>query len=268
MNPMIPHLLWRLLQLPKRPSPPQFQETLPPAVGTPSVRDIITGGNDPDNTPSSLPNCCDPLEKYTKGDMPWAQIHHPTSLYDNIDVKTVKRWWNLPGNKLLAIPFDSEVKNSELYKDIKGCILAAVAKITLSTTASVAAPMPSKEAIHEGCTPTSFIIYNISETHFHILLEHHVWASINFTFHVAPLEPACPDFLFTIKGFATLKNSMVKKTITSAWNDETTMDFIQEITREARPLVALILPLKSQAILMWCVWAMLKGGGLLVDGQT
>ena len=218
---------------PQETIPPQLPEGPPLAADIPSVWDLITGGTDPDDAPSSLPNRRDPLEKYTKGAMPWAQIHRPTSLYDDIDVDTVVKWWSFPGSKLLAIPFDGEVKNPELHEDIKGCILAAVAEITLSTTASVAAPPPSVEAIRNSRTPTSFLIYNISETHHHILLQRRVWTSTNFTFRVAPLEPTCPDFLFTIKGFATLENSTVKETITSIWNDESTAEFIQELIREA-----------------------------------
>jgi len=204
-----------------------------PAANPPSVLNILTGGTDPDDAPTSLSNRHDPLEKYMDADMPWAQIHHPTSLYDDIDVDSVVKWWNLPGSKLLAIPFDGEVKNPTLHEDIKGCILAAVAEITLLTTASVTAPQPSKEAINAGRTPTSFIIYNISKTHYHILLQHRVWASANFTFRVAPLEPTCPDFLFTIKGFATLENSMVKETIRKTWNDKLTTEFIQGLVRDA-----------------------------------
>lgn len=211
-------------------APPQ--EIIPPAANPPSVRDLLTVNPDLDDNPSSLSNRRDPLEKYTNAPMPWAQIHRPTSLYDNMDVEAVIRWWDLPGSKLLAIPFDGEVNNTDFHEDIKGCILAAVAEITLSTTASVTAPPPSEAASNKGLTPTSFIIYNISDTHYHILLQRRIWASVNFTFCVAPLEPACPDFLFALKGFTTLENSTVKETIAKFWNDEITTEFVQDLIRE------------------------------------
>ena len=205
----------------ENPPPPR----LPPTTANPcSVRDLL---HDPSEDAFSMPltNLCDPrdpLSKYTDALMPWVQIQRPLSLFDHLNLDEVEKWWCLPGCKLLATPFDTEVSNPKLHNDIKGRILAAVAKITNSTTASVAAPQASEVTSKAGLTPMTFIIYNLSETHHQILLQHYVWSLVNISFQVAPLEPTNPDFLFTIKDFTTLENGGVTATVWEVWNDEVT----------------------------------------------
>ena len=199
-----------------------------------SVRDLLC---DPSEDAFSMPltNLCDPhdpLSKYTDALMPRVQMQRPLSLFDHMSLDVVEKWWCSPGSKLLAIPFDTEVSNPKLHNDIKGRILAAVAEITNSSTASVAAPKASEDALKAGLTPTSFIIYNLSETHHQILLQRYVWSSVNISFQVAPLEPTNPDFLFTIKGFTTLENGGVTATVWEVWNDEVTQEFILTLLGE------------------------------------
>jgi hypothetical protein len=134
---------------------------------------------------------------------------------------------------LLAIPFGTEVYLPRLHEEIKGRILAAVAEVTNSSTAGVIAPPPNKDASNTGQIPKTFLIYNISETHRQILLQRRVWSSINFTFQVAPLEPSCPDFLFTLRGFTTLENNGIINTVRDVWTDQATKGAIDALVKEA-----------------------------------
>lgn len=186
-----------------------------------------------DLPPRSRSNQKDPLERYTNADMPTVQLHLPHSLYNFVENDTRRKWWNLEGSKLLVAPFDEEIYDPELHHDIKGRILAAIADITLSKTASIAAQTISKEDKEKGHIPTTFVIYKLSETHRQILLQRRVWASINIAFCVAPLEPACPDFLFSIQGYITLGNDSTESTVKEVWNDTKTKQFFQSLIDEA-----------------------------------
>ena len=216
-------------------SPP---ESNPPPANPPndqpSVLDLLLGDAEED-TPQDPANNKDPQRKYTDAIMPTVQTFRPLSHFDHMDVDIVERWWKLPGSKLLAIPFDGDVNNQKLHDEIKGRILAAVADVTSSTTAIVIAPQPSEEAVRTGQIPKSFLIYNISESHCQMLLQRRVWASINFTFQAVPLEPTCPDFLFTIQGFTALENGAILDTVWEIWKDEITQEFIQSLIEEAPP---------------------------------
>lgn len=183
-------------------------------------------------------------------------IHRPLSLFDHISADIIEKWWGFEDTKLLVIPFGTEVYNQHLHNTIKGCILATIQEITQSFMATIADPLPipsKKEGLQmvpapirpppnnskpksDSPTPTTFLIYKLSETHQQILLQCQVWALVNIAFHVAPLEPACPNFLFSIKNFSTLDNGggitiLVRKT----WSNITTKTFLNSLAEEVPP---------------------------------
>jgi hypothetical protein len=171
----------------------------------------------------------DPLDKYTKALMPTIQDSHPAALYNHIDLDTISKWLNLPRGKLLATPFDTEVTFIKLHENIRNRILAAVAEITASKSVGVVSPAPSEEALRTKRYPSSFLVYNLSETHRQILLKRKVWSSTNITFRLSPLEPANPDFLFAITGIAILDDESIKTAVKNTWNDHTTTTYLESI---------------------------------------
>jgi hypothetical protein len=76
--------------------------------------------------------------------------------------------------------------------------------------------------------PITFLVYNLSETHYCMLLKQTIWASQNITFHISTPPMKCPTFLFTIKGLHTLEPNTVRETIRETWNNGTTQSFIQD----------------------------------------
>ena len=58
---------------------------------------------------------------------------------------------------------------------------------------------------------------------------------INISFQVAKLEPTCPDFLFTIKGFTTLENSGILNIVRDIWMDHVTTGAFNGIVEDAPP---------------------------------
>ncbi|KAH9077708.1 hypothetical protein EDB83DRAFT_2311410 [Lactarius deliciosus] len=75
------------------------------------------------------------LDKYTPGPMPLIQDTHPTAPFDNIDLKLVEEWDGHQGEKLLAIPFDTEAWDINSHEFIRAKILTALIKRKPSSAA-------------------------------------------------------------------------------------------------------------------------------------
>ncbi|KAH9011154.1 hypothetical protein EDB84DRAFT_1569920 [Lactarius hengduanensis] len=140
--------------------------------------------------------------------MPLVQDAHPTAPFDNIDRKLVEEWDDHPGAKLIAVPFDTEARDTDAHDYIRARILTAVAEITNAQEAS-----------------TSFLIYNITTEQADLLLHRRVWSSRVITFRVTPFAPTCPTFLFTLRGFITTTPKDVFPVIKEVWENDKTKDF-------------------------------------------
>lgn len=173
----------------------------------------------------------DSLKKYTDATMPAIYDALPYSSLQHMDLDLVDEWDNCPGGKLLAHPFDDEACNRDLHGVMHKIFTAAI-EITKSPRVEVSPPRPSRAAIEAGCTPTCFLIYNLTEDESKLLLERSVWSSRNITFHVTSFYPACPDFLFSIKGFATGHTDSVHQIVHSVWHDDATGSFLDSIIED------------------------------------
>ena len=176
----------------------------------------------------------EPIDKYTCATMPDIHVAHPTAALAHIHFDLVTEWENCPGSKLIAIPFDVDVETINV-QDIKGKIFTAAAEITQSHEIGVSAPRQSQEAERLDEVPISFLIYNLSETQYDLLLRRKVWSSTATTFCVTPLNPPCPDYLFTIKGFSILLPDDIRNMVHAVWKSEdvtAVMDTISEIFPE------------------------------------
>lgn len=182
------------------------------------------------NTNSTQATSKDPICKYTKAEMPKVYYSHPTAALDSIDIDQFDDWVNLPDGKLLAHPFGHEVRSPESHQEIKANLYAAIVEITQSETVGVCSPRacPSATSI-----PITFLIYNISELHRHMLLKRGVWSSTPFTFRVTTLDPVSPDYLFGITNL-TINAAQVELIVKQVWSSRTTLDFI-ESTIDALP---------------------------------
>ncbi|KAI9463395.1 hypothetical protein F5148DRAFT_1150290 [Russula earlei] len=175
----------------------------------------------------------DPIDKYTVHDsFPTVHEAHPAAALDNIDVQRAVDWVQRPGGKLLAIPFDNEAQNINAHHMIKSKIFTAATEITKADNIGISGPTPSKDARR---SPTSFLIYNLTEAQRDTLLQHGVWSSSDITFRVTSLYPPCPDFLFTIRGFTTHIIEEVQITVLEVWTDNVTRDFIHNTINSFEP---------------------------------
>ena len=167
-----------------------------------------------------------PIDKYTCANMPQIYDAHPTALLDHISIDLIGKWEKLSGGKLLAIPFDDVALHIAQHETVKGQIFTAVAEITQSQEASVLTPK-QRQGMKE--TPTSFLIYNLTEAECTLLLERRVWSSPAITFRVSILNPPCPDFLFQIKGFSTLVTNDILETVRTVWQSKEADSLIKAV---------------------------------------
>ncbi|KAH9047209.1 hypothetical protein EDB84DRAFT_1557747 [Lactarius hengduanensis] len=169
------------------------------------------------------------LDKYTPGPMPPIQDIHPTAPFDNIDLKLIEEWDTHPGEKLIAVPFDTEARDTNSHNFIRAKILTAVAKITNAQEASVAAPR-LKLSTKPSNLPTSFLVYNITAEQAKFLLNCRVWSSHAITFRVTYFAPTCLTFLFTLRGFITTTMKDVFPVVKQVWESEETKVFMTQLT--------------------------------------
>ena len=209
--------------------PPRGEERtreLPP--GQTPLRDLLSTHTRYTNGAGSLAN--DPLDNYTRAEMPKVQDAFPNSIYENISPAVFDEWESYPGGKLAAVPFDLEAKSLRQHDSIRGRIFSAASEITESRDIAVAAPIDAEEDIDPDRVPSTFLIYNLTATQRETLLRQSIWASASVTFRVTPLTPTHPDFLFAIMGFTTLNLADATVMVKKVWKDEKTQDLLQKLT--------------------------------------
>ena len=111
-----------------------------------------------------------------------------TLLFDTIDLALIKEWDARPGRKLIAVPFNPDVRNIESHDYYHTRLVTAVTEILTTQEASVPSPRPSKDAASKNKTPTSFLIYNITDDQ----------ADLDYQFVVIPSPLLLPLFCLSI----------------------------------------------------------------------
>ena len=179
------------------------------------------------------PNTRDPLEKYTKGTMLKVHLACPMAALCNIDCAVIGYWEKLPNEKLLIQPFGIMALDQDNHENLKSLIFGALIEITNAHTITVFAPSPH---LGSEITPLSFIISNLLEMQKQLLLLREVWSSSQITLHAFPFEPACPDYLFSIKGITTLETDVVHATVHQVWHDKEAQMFMAIIVNQVLEL--------------------------------
>lgn len=175
----------------------------------------------------------DPLDKYTKGKMPNIYDEDPASLLARIDPAQIGSWLALPTGKILARPFDFEVRYKPNHQKIAQELAAAAKEITGAESVAVAPPNKDPALPQRGQHPYTFLIHNISKEEEKTLLERSVWSSKVITFQAASIYIKRPEFLFTLKGFITPKTADVMTCITETWEDPVTTALIRTLASHA-----------------------------------
>ena len=176
-----------------------------------------------------------PLDKYTEGPMPDVQDASPTAVFENIDLDCISEWEDINGEKLLAIPFDTPQRDPRWPGAMAGKILTAVAEITQAKEVDICQPRPSEEAEKMRHIPITFLIHGLTSQQAETLLERKIWSSQAITFRTTRFAPACPNFLFTIKGWKTITLKNVYPAVKQVWDSEETQEFTRSLIYAVPP---------------------------------
>jgi hypothetical protein len=210
---------------------PIIRAPLPTHCPPPSLEARLKAAAERNATPNlngGLPR--EPIDKYTNADMPSVHDAHPTAILDHIDIELVGQWEKYAAGKLLALPFDREIRDPKLHSLVKEKIFTAVTEITKSREIGVSAPLRSQEAEEHNQFPSAFLIYSLTEAQCDLLLQRKVWSSTAITFRVTKLNPPCPDLLFTITGFSTLVTNDILDMVHTVWQGDDVLSLIDTIT--------------------------------------
>ena len=123
-----------------------------------------------------------PTDKYSPGPMLEIQDHCPTAVFEHIEIVLLKAWDKHLGGKLIAIPFNKDVRNQESHENFCTNILTAVAVIVDAENIGVSAPTPNEDVKKVNKIPISFLVYNITHEQVTTLLKRSVWSSRSTTF--------------------------------------------------------------------------------------
>jgi hypothetical protein len=105
---------------------------------------------------------CNPLNKYTKGNMPEVHVAKLMSTLEFIDISLVLEWENYHNRKLLTIPFGNEANKIKNHNHIGEKLLTTACEITEADNISISILIQCQEAALNRKTPMSFLIYNLS----------------------------------------------------------------------------------------------------------
>lgn len=128
-----------------------------------------------------------------------------------------------------------EVRHQPNHVDIAKTLIAVTNDITGQLNAAVAAPIRDKEISDGGKHPYTFLIHNLTPKNVLTLLERKVWSSTEISFRVSPLNPAKPDFLFTLMGLLTPEIAHVHNLVATAWKDPVMEAFVKNLIAQANP---------------------------------
>ena len=176
-----------------------------------------------------------PHDKYTKSQMPEIFDEDPATLLAGLERNQLQSWLDLPTGKVLARPFDVEVRYKPNHSNIAKTLRSAVKEITGAAKVTVALPKRDPDLPRSGTLkhPITFLIHDISKKDVETLLERTVWSSKEITFQVSAINVKRPDFLFTMEGMTTDNPEHVLACIGETWNDTTTNNFVHKLVTAA-----------------------------------
>ena len=175
----------------------------------------------------------DVLDKYTKGQTPPIYDENPATLLARIDPVQIGSWLDLPTGKVLARPFDLDVRYKPNHQHIAQALAAAAKEITGATSVAIAPPNKDPALPKRESQPYTFLIHNISKEDERTLLEREVWSSKEITFQVTAIYIKRPEFLFTLKGFNTSEPAEVISSLAETWEDPATTNLIRTLASYA-----------------------------------
>ncbi|KAN0129871.1 hypothetical protein V8E53_012343 [Lactarius tabidus] len=165
--------------------------------------------------------------------MPEIHDTSPMALLEGINKNQLMVWLKTATGKVLARPFDSEVKYQPNHLAIAKTLIAAVNEITGQTNVAVATPTREKKSPDRKKHPITFLIHNLSPHSVLTLLERKVWSSNVISFQVSPMNMEKPNFLFTLTGLTSQDAGHIDNLMATAWKDPVTEAYVNSLIKQA-----------------------------------
>ena len=171
------------------------------------------------------------LTNYTDADMPTIHDEVPLALLEGLSKDQLIKWLQTLTGKVLARPFDTEVKHQPNHVEIAKSLIAAANEITGQANVAVAAPIRDKNNPDVRKHPITFLIHNLTPSGVRTLIDRKVWSSSDISFQISPLNPEKPDFLFTLTGLLAPEPSHVQNLLEAACRDSVTESFVKDLVQ-------------------------------------
>ena len=161
--------------------------------------------------------------------MPLIYDEDPATLLARIDPVQISSWLALPTGKVLARPFDLNVRYKPNHQSIAQALAATAREIMGTALVTVAPPNKDPTLPRQDSQPYTFLIHNISKEDERTLLEREVWSSKEITFQVTSIYVKRPEYLFTLKGFTMPDPTVVMANLMETWEDPATTLLIKTL---------------------------------------
>lgn len=148
---------------------------------------------------------------------------------DNIEPNQIAEWEHNWTPRFLAIPFENDARNPTNHSATAELIQNMVREATGVEMVHVVAPVKSHNITSTYDMPNTFLVYKITAEAVSTMIDNRIWATEKLTFHVIPLDPTIPRYLFALGGFTTMDLDIVQEIVRDHWTKETTLNRIASI---------------------------------------
>ena len=116
-----------------------------------------------------------------EGGFPHIELLNAAEPFDDLDTGLLSRWFQIPGVKILARPFDwtgdNHVQTLPVLTESIRSTISNIASATLQIDATPKVSPPSPPNNFPGPFPCTFLIYNIPDSLADILLQERIWST-------------------------------------------------------------------------------------------
>ncbi|KAG2121776.1 hypothetical protein BD769DRAFT_1671176 [Suillus cothurnatus] len=169
------------------------------------------------------------------GGFPLVHMAHSAQIFDHLDDKVLRAWFQVEHLKFMVRVFDLPAKEiAEKTAITAERIRASIAIIAdyihqESPLVRVSPPQP-KGGRGAKELPTGFLVHSVSEETRNLIVNQRIWSSSDITFEALPFNcTQPPELLFCLSEFTTSDPELVRKTVTDVWSHDAHRHDIDDI---------------------------------------
>jgi hypothetical protein len=137
---------------------------------------------------------------HPEGGFPVVHGRNPTHPFDNIDIKQLANWLNLPSPRVFAQPLWHGYYPSKIAQEIVNALIAAVEDVLDCKGTKVTAPIAAVLPLLPDHAPYTYLICGLSKENAAKLVQQKCWATQKIGFLVYTAEAVTQTYLGAIQG--------------------------------------------------------------------